>query len=111
MTDACPYSIVIHFYHAAVFALVIAFICAGEDTSLSSLFPPFNLATVLVASFFAVQLPKKANKWTLSLEKLSMNHEGHNEEMEGRDAEMEKTHKACGEVKVFEMQKAWPLGK
>lgn len=40
-----------------------------------------------------------------------MNHEGHNEEMEGRDAEMKKTHKACGEVKVFEMQKAWPLGK
>lgn len=40
-----------------------------------------------------------------------MNHEGHKEEMEGRDAEMKKIHKACGEVNVFEMQKAWPLGK
>lgn len=63
MTDASPSSIVIHFHHTiAVFALVRAFICTGQDTSLSSLFPVFNLATVLVASLFAVQLPKKANK-------------------------------------------------
>lgn len=71
-----------------MFALVTAFICAGQGTS--SLVPPFNLATVLVAYLFAVQLPKKANKWTLPLEKPSMNHVGHNEEMEGRDTEMKK---------------------
>lgn len=108
VNDACLNSIVIHFRHTAMIALVRAFICAGPDTSLSSLFPLFNLATVLVTSLFAVQLPKKGINGLLSLEKPSMNHKGHNEEMEGRDTEMKKTHRACGEVDVFEMQKAWP---
>lgn len=57
--DACPNSIVIYFRHTAVFALVRAFICAGQDPSLFSLFPLFNLATVLVTSLFAASQASK----------------------------------------------------
>lgn len=53
-----------HFLHRAVIALVTAFTCPGQDTSLSSLISLYNLPTVLETSFFAAQLPEKANKWT-----------------------------------------------
>lgn len=58
------YNLVIHFLHTAVIALVTAFSCPGQYTSLSSLIPLYNLPTVLETSLSAPQLPKKANKWT-----------------------------------------------
>lgn len=45
-------------------ALVTAFTCLGQDTSLSSLITLHDLPTALETSLFAAQLPEKANKWT-----------------------------------------------
>ena len=60
MIDACPnsHNLVIHFIHTAVIALVTAFTCPGQDTSLSSLIPPYNLPRVLETFLFAAQQGK-----------------------------------------------------
>lgn len=58
--NSCSHSLVIHFLHTAVIALVTDFTCPEQDTFLSSLilFPTYQQFWKPVSA----QLPKKADK-------------------------------------------------
>jgi len=62
--QSSSHNLVIHFPDTAAIALVTGFTYPVPDTFLSSLIPLSNLPAVLETSLFAVQLPKKANKWS-----------------------------------------------